>query len=401
MSYAPSDEVRALLDRMRPILVDQVMPLEARLLSPGVELADLSAEMAEIRAHVREQGLLTPQMGAEWGGLGLSNLEYAHIAELLGRSPIGLLAFNAQAPDAGNMELMNHFGTPEQQEQWLRPLVEGRIRSCFTMTEPEHAGSNPTMMSTTAVRDGDDWVINGHKWFASSADGADLAIAMVVTDPDAERHQRASMILVPTATPGFRIVRNLPVMGEEGSGWASHAEVVYEDCRVPAANLIGGVGMGFAIAQARLGPGRIHHCMRWIGICERAFELMCRYAATRELAPGKLLGSKQTVQTWIAESRAEIDAARLMVLDTARQIDEVGARQARIRISVIKFFVADILGKVLDRALQCHGGLGMLDDTPIAWFWRHERAARIYDGADEVHKSLVARLVLREHGVRV
>ena len=398
MSYVPAPHVVALLDRMRPILHERVLPPEARLLQSGVELTDVMPELDAIRAEVSEQGLLTPQMGTEWGGLGLSNLEYAHIAELLGQSAIGLLAFNAQAPDAGNMELLNHFGSTEQKERWLRPLVEGKIRSCFTMTEPEHAGSNPTMLSTTAVLDGDEWVINGHKWFASSADGASLAIAMVVTEPDATRHARASMILVPTDTPGFRIVRNLPVMGERGSGWASHAEVRYEDCRVPADHLIGQRGGGFAMAQARLGPGRIHHCMRWIGICERAFRMMCERAVSRELSPGKPLGSKQTVQNWIAESRAEIDAARLMVLDTARQIDEVGAQQARARISVIKFFVADVLGKVLDRALQVHGGLGMLDDTPIAWFWRHERAARIYDGADEVHKSLVARLTLRELG---
>lgn len=398
MSYVPAPHVVALLDRMRPILHERVLPLEARLLQSGVELTDVMPELDAIRAEVSAQGLLTPQMGTEWGGLGLSNLEYAHIAELLGQSAIGLLAFNAQAPDAGNMELLNHFGSTEQKERWLRPLVEGKIRSCFTMTEPEHAGSNPTMLSTTAVLDGDEWVINGHKWFASSADGASLAIAMVVTEPDATRHARASMILVPTDTPGFRIVRNLPVMGERGSGWASHAEVRYEDCRVPADHLIGQRGGGFAMAQARLGPGRIHHCMRWIGICERAFRMMCERAVSRELSPGKPLGSKQTVQNWIAESRAEIDAARLMVLDTARQIDEVGAQQARARISVIKFFVADVLGKVLDRALQVHGGLGMLDDTPIAWFWRHERAARIYDGADEVHKSLVARLTLRELG---
>ena len=398
MSYAPAPHVVALLDRMRPILNERVLPLEARLLQPGVELTDVQPELDAIRAEVSKQGLLTPQMGTEWGGLGLSNLEYAHIAELLGQSAIGLLAFNAQAPDAGNMELLNHFGSPEQKERWLRPLVEGKIRSCFTMTEPEHAGSNPTRLSTTAVLEGDEWVINGHKWFASSADGASLAIAMVVTEPDATRHARASMILVPTDTPGFRIVRNLPVMGERGSGWASHAEVRYEDCRVPADHLIGQRGGGFAMAQARLGPGRIHHCMRWIGICERAFRMMCERAVSRELSPGKPLGSKQTVQNWIAESRAEIDAARLMVLDTARQIDEVGAQQARARISVIKFFVADVLGRVLDRALQVHGGLGMLDDTPIAWFWRHERAARIYDGADEVHKSLVARLTLRELG---
>jgi alkylation response protein AidB-like acyl-CoA dehydrogenase len=270
------------------------------------------------------------------------------------------------------------------------------------MTEPEHPGSNPTWMSTTAVKDGDEYVINGHKWFTSSADGASFAILMAVTDAEAESpHQRASQIIVPLDTQGFKVVRNISVMGDEGSDYASHAEVRYENCRVPRGNLLGREGEGFRIAQERLGPGRIHHCMRWIGICERAFELMCDYAAHRELSPGKLLGSRQNVQEWIAESRAEISAARLLVLHTAERIDREGAPAAREDISLIKFFVANIMQKVLDRAIQAHGALGLTDDTVLAYWYRHERAARIYDGPDEVHKTVVARSVLRRYGVDV
>jgi alkylation response protein AidB-like acyl-CoA dehydrogenase len=294
---------------------------------------------------------------------------------------------------------MEH-GTPEQQERFLRPLVRGEIRSCFTMSEPEFAGSNPVWMGTTAVREGDEWVLSGHKWFASSADGAAFAVCMAVSDPDAEPHRRASMFLVPTATPGFELVGNLSVMGHRGGGWASHGEVSYQAARVPHANLLGARGAGFAIAQERLGPGRIHHCMRWIGVCERAFELLCRHAATRELAPGRPLGGKQIVQQWIAESRAEIHGARLMVLHAAWRVAREGARAAREEISLIKFTVARTMQRVLDRAIQAHGALGMTDDTPLAWWWAHERAARIYDGADEVHLEAVARRLLRGYGMR-
>ena len=252
------------------------------------------------------------------------------------------------------------------------------------------------------VSDGDDYVINGHKWFTTAADGAAFAIVMAVTNPEAESpYARASQIIVPTDTPGFRRVRNIPVMGEVGGGWASHAEIRYDNCRVPQSNLLGKQGSGFTIAQERLGPGRIHHCMRWIGICERSFEMMCAYAARREIAPGKPLATRQTIQNWIAESRAEIDAARLLVLDTARKIDTEGAYQARVQVSVIKFYVAGILQQVIDRAIQTHGALGMTDDTPLAGWFRHERAARIYDGPDEVHKSRVARQIMKQYGVRL
>jgi len=249
------------------------------------------------------------------------------------------------------------------------------------------------------VRDGDDYVIDGHKWFTSSADGAAFAIVMAVTAPDAPPHRRASQVIVPMDAPGVVLERNIPVMGEGGSDHASHAELRFDGVRVPVANRIGEEGQGFALAQERLGPGRIHHCMRWLGICERAFRLMVQRAATRELAPGEPLGRQQVVQHWIAECRAEMDAARLLVLDVARRIERDGAAAARDGISLIKFHVAGVLQRVLDRAIQVHGALGMTDDTPLAYWYRHERGARIYDGPDEVHKSAVARRILEAAGM--
>jgi alkylation response protein AidB-like acyl-CoA dehydrogenase len=279
----------------------------------------------------------------------------------------------------------------------LEPLLEGEIRSCFAMTEPENPGSNPTWMSTSAVRDGDEYVINGNKWFTSAADGASFTILMAVTNPDADKHFRASQIIIPMGTPGFEVVRNTPVMGEPGEGYGSHSELQFIDCRVPVENRLGDEGAGFVIAQQRLGPGRIHHCMRWIGICERAFDLMCAHAVQREVAPGKTLASQGTIENWVAESRAEINAARLMVLDAAHMIDQEGTYAARDEISLIKFYVAKVLQDVLDRAIQVHGAMGVTDYTPLAFWYRHERASRIYDGPDEVHKRSVARRIFRRY----
>jgi acyl-CoA dehydrogenase len=293
------------------------------------------------------------------------------------------------------------YGTEAQKKRFLEPLIKGEIRSCFSMTEPDRAGSNPTWLDTRAVKDGDDYVITGKKWFTTAADGAAFAIVMAVTNPDAPSHLRASQIIVPTDTPGFRRVRNISVMGHEGDDWASHSEIHYEGCRVPVSNLLGQEGAGFLIAQERLGPGRIHHAMRWIGICERSFELLCHRAAKREIAPGKPLGRKQIVQEWIAESRAEINAARLSVLHAAWKIDTAGVYEAREEISCIKFYVAGILQRVMDRAIQAHGALGLTDETPLSAFFRAERAARIYDGPDEVHKSVVARRILKQYGLEV
>jgi acyl-CoA dehydrogenase len=298
--------------------------------------------------------------------------------------------FNCSAPDTGNMEIMAEFATPEQQEQWLKPLLDGNIRSCFSMTEPHTASSDPTNLQTRAVRDGDEYVITGRKWFTSNAmhPNCGIAIAMVVTDPDAPRHQRATMILVPTDTPGFNVLRSLPVFDHHGEG--GHAEVLYDDVRVPVTNRLGEEGSGFAIAQARLGPGRIHHCMRSIGGAERAFELMCERANSRYAFGSKLI-EKQTIQNWIAESRMQIDAARLMTLYAAWKMDTIGKKEARQEISMIKILAARTYLDVLDRAIQVHGAMGVTNDTPLAHMWQHARTLRIVDGPDEVHLQTIAR----------
>ncbi len=391
-----TDRLTDLLPRVRQVIDAEIIPLEKLLISrPWAEVEPLFNQKREV---VKEAGLRGLALPEAYGGQGLTLAEFGRISEVLGRTPGGHYAFGCQAPDMGNMELLVHAGTEAQRARFLLPLARGEVRSCFAMTEPEHAGSNPTWMSTTAVRDGDQYVINGHKWFTTAAEGAAFAVVMAATNPDAEsRHARASQIIVPLDTPGFHIERNISVMGEAHGGWNSHAEVWFEDVRVPVENLIGEEGKGFALAQLRLGPGRIHHCMRWIGICERAFDIMCSRAARREVAPGRLLGSQGMVQAWIAECRAEIDAARLMVLETAHKIDNEGIYAARDEISLIKFFAAEVLMRVLDRALQTLGGLGMSDDTPIAYWYRHERASRIYDGPDEVHKMSVARRILRRY----
>lgn len=391
----PSSEMQGLLRTLDGFVREELIPLERPFLQHDFD--SLLPALEESRLEARRSGLWLPQIPAGYGGMGLSLADHGRVSEVLGQTPLGHYALNCQAPDAGNMEILIEHGTPEQKERFLMPLLAGQVRSCFSMTEPEHAGSNPTRLSTTAVKDGDDYVINGHKWFTSAADGAAFAIVMAVTDPAAASHQRASMIIVPAGTPGFDIVENISVMGERGRGWASHAEVRYTDCRVPQANRLGEEGMGFVIAQQRLGPGRIHHCMRWIGICERAFELMCRRATSREIQPGRMLSETGSVQNWVAESRAEIDAARLLVLQTADKIDREGSHAARDEISLIKFHVAGVLQNVLDRAIQVHGALGMTDETPLAYWYRHERAARIYDGPDEVHKWSVARRILRRY----
>ncbi|MBN8614055.1 MAG: acyl-CoA dehydrogenase family protein [Deltaproteobacteria bacterium] len=392
------DRAASFVREIRSFTDEHIVPLERELGAHG--FVALVPKLEALRSKAKERGLWAPFLPKDLGGQGLTLLEYAHVSEALGRSPVAHYVFNCQAPDVGNMELLHMFGTDAQKERFLGPLTRGETRSSFGMTEPEHAGSNPVWLSTRARKDGDDYVIDGHKWFTSSFEGSAFCIVMAVTEPDAPMHARASQIIVPTDTPGLRFVRNLPVMGEAGGGWASHAEIVLEGVRVPQSNRIGPEGSGFLLAQERLGPGRIHHAMRWIGVAERCFELMCTRAATRELSPGKPLGTKDTIQGWIADSRAEIDASRLLVLDAAEQMDREGAAASRDAISIVKFYVAGMLDRVMDRALQTHGGLGMLDDTPIAWWYRHERAARIYDGPDEVHKSSLAKRILSRHGMK-
>jgi acyl-CoA dehydrogenase len=386
------DDTRMLLKTLKEFVVEELYPLEETFLLKG--FTKLLPLINEKREKAKSLGFWLPQIPKDFGGMGLSLVEHGYVSEILGGSPLGHYVLNCQAPDAGNMEILIEHGTPEQHETFLKPLLAGEIRSCFAMTEPDRPGSNPTWLSTLAKKDGDHYVINGNKWFTSAADGAAFAIVMAVTNPEAEKHLRASQIIVPADTPGYELVRNTPVMGEAGAGYGSHSELQFIDCKVPTQNLLGSEGAGFVIAQNRLGPGRIHHCMRWIGICERAFDLMCAHAVHREVAPGVTLAQQQTIQNWVAESRAEINASRLMVLEAAEKIDREGTYAARDEISVIKFYVADVLQKVLDRAIQSHGAMGMTDYTPLAFWYRHERAARIYDGADEVHKRSVSRRIL-------
>jgi acyl-CoA dehydrogenase len=377
------------LEQVRAIMHDRVLPNEAAL-DREDEAAD--AIVAELQAEVKAAGLWAPHVPPDAGGTGTGFLDYAYLNEQVGRTLWGQLVFGCQAPDAGNAEILHLFGTGEQKERWLSPLVAGDIRSFFSMTEPEVPGSDPTTLRTRAVRDGDDYVIDGHKWFSSGAEGAAFGIVMAVTDPDAEPHRRASQIIVPADTPGVEVVRAIPTMGHRGRNWTTHCEVRYTNVRVPVANLLGDEGSGFLIAQKRLGPGRIHHVMRWLGQMQRAFELMCTYSLERE-AFGEPLAQKQTVQNWIADSYAEIQACRLTTLDAAHKID--AGDEARVEISAIKFSAARVLQDVIDRAIQVHGARGLTDETPLAQMAMHARAGRIYDGPDEVHRQVVARRILK------
>jgi acyl-CoA dehydrogenase len=395
-----TEKLRHLLPQIREFVETELYSLETTE-NLTRNFSHIEPVLQEKRQLVKKAGLWGLHLPEEDGGLGLTLCEFGQISEVLAGSPFGHFVFNTQAPDIGNTELMHKYAPPHLKERYLKPLQEGNIRSCFSMTEPEFAGSNPTRMGTIAVKDGDDYVINGHKWFTSSADGAAFLVVMAVTNPEAAPHRQASQILVPMATPGVTLVRNIPIMGHAGDSWASHAEMRYEDVRVPQANLIGPEGAGFLLAQERLGPGRIHHCMRFVGIAERSFDLMCRYAVSRELEEGTVLGDKQFIQGFIADSRAELDAARLLVLRTARHIDEQGAAAVRDEVSMIKFFTANMMLRIIDRAIQVHGALGMTSDILLSYWYTHERAARIYDGADEVHKAALARNILKGYGLDV
>ena len=396
MDFSIPAESEARLRAIGEFVRARLLPRETAMLAAGFGASE--PDLEELRRQVRAQGWWAPAVPAELGGLGLSLLEYALVGEVLGRSIFGHYVFGAQAPDAGNVELLHRLGTEEQKRRFLLPLARGEVRSCFAMTEPDTPGSNPTELQCRARRDGPDYVLDGHKWFASGADGARFAIVMAVTDPAAPPRGRATMFLVPTDTPGFQRVRNVPVMGRAGDGWLSHGEIVFASCRVPASQRLGEEGSGFAAAQERLGPGRVHHCMRWIGICERAFELMCMRAAVRTIAPPARLADQPLFQATLADCRARIDAARLLVLKAAWTIDRAGFTAAAEEISLAKVFVAEVMSGVVDAALQAHGALGMSDDTPLAFYYAHERAARIYDGPDEVHKLSAARRILKRHG---
>ena len=394
MDFEMPEKTKLIIGMIDEFVDKELIPLEPELLRRSFR--DLLPVLEEKRAMVKRMELWAPNHPREYGGMGLDLVDHAFVSESLGRTPIGHYVFGCQAPDAGNIEILYLYGTDEQKDKYLKPLVEGKIRSCFSMTEVELPGSNPVMMDTNAVKDGDDYVINGQKWYTSSSDGAEFAIVMAKTNPDASPYLQASMIIVPCDTPGFNQVRNIPVMGEPGTDYFGHWEILYQSCRVPQENLLGPEGHGFIIAQERLGPGRIHHCMRWLGICKRSFDLMCKRASERIMTPdGKTLATKQIIQAWIAECAAEMQAARLMTLNAAWKIEKLGAKEAREDISLIKFFVAGVMQNVVDKALQVHGGMGMTDDIIIPFFYRHERGARIYDGADEVHKMSVARRILR------
>ncbi|MGB0495162.1 MAG: acyl-CoA dehydrogenase family protein [Kangiellaceae bacterium] len=393
MNFEIEGWLKSQLEEIQAFVDQELIPIEKELFHG--DFFELEPKLKSLREKVKAKGLWAPHIPASIGGCNKSLMQLGLISEVLGQSLVGHFVFGCQAPDAGNIELLHKFGSDAQKEEWMQPLANGDIRSCFGMTEPATAGSNPTLLEASAVLDGDEWVLNGRKWFTSSADGAQFCVAMVVTDPNQAKHKKASMIIVPTDNPGYKFIRNISIMGDVGSGYFSHAEIEFVNCRVPKSNLIGEVGSGFTLAQERLGPGRIHHCMRWLGICRRALNEMISYTKTRMITSQKPLSDMQTVQNWIAESAAEIEAARALVLQTAWTIENVGFEAAKNHVSMIKYHVANVMQRVVDKSLQSHGGLGMTDDTVLATFFRHERAARIYDGPDEVHKMVVARNLLK------
>jgi acyl-CoA dehydrogenase len=400
MDFEFSDRCNRLRERLLAFMDEHVYPAEPVYHEQLVGAGDPHSHppvMEELKERARELGLwnlFLPEPTEDVEVPGLSNVEYAPLAEIMGRSHIASEACNCAAPDTGNMEVLNLFGTPEQKDRWLRLLLDGEIRSAFVMTEPDVASSDATNIELRIERDGDDYVLNGRKWWASGAmrERCKIMIVMGKTDPDGPPFRQQSMILVEPGTPGVTIVRNLPVFGyvdQEG-----HAEILFEDARVPAANLISEEGHGFLIAQARLGPGRIHHCMRTIGAAERALDLMCARAASR-VTFGEPIANRANIQDWIAESRIEIDMARLLTLKAAWLMDTVGNKHARTEIAAIKVAAPNVALKVIDRAIQVHGGGGVSDDFPLATMYAHLRTLRLADGPDEVHKRSIARRELR------
>jgi acyl-CoA dehydrogenase len=397
--FSTEPEFQEHLDWMEGFVREEIWPLETLL--EDLEWDQVMRAMEPLREQVKARGLWAAHLDPELGGQGFGQVKLGLMHEILGTTPLAPFAFGNAAPDSGNSEILALAGTPEQKERYLYPLLEGDLKSAFSMTEPETAGSDPTLLRTRAVREGDEWVINGHKWFSSNGSIADFLIVMAVTDPDARRYQQASMFIVDADTPGVDVVRDVPTMEHPWESWAkygNHAEIHYRDVRVPADALLGAQGAGFLIAQQRLYPGRIHHCMRWLGVSRRAFDMLCEYALRRE-AHGSKLADKQTVQNWIADSAAQMQAARLMTLHAAWKMDTEGVAAARREISLIKFFGAQVLHDVVDRALQVHGALGYSTDMPLEAMYRYARGARFYDGPDEVHRESVARQILRGYAV--
>jgi acyl-CoA dehydrogenase len=391
--FSTEPEFQEHLDWMREFVREEIWPLETLDLS----MDQLDRAMAPLKERVKERGLWAAHLDPELGGQGFGQVKLGLMHEILGSSPYAPFAFGNQAPDSGNSEILALAGTEEQKERWLYPLLEGDLRSAFSMTEPETAGSDPTLLRTRAEHDGDGWILNGHKWFSSNASIADFLIVMAVTNPEAHRYQRASMFVVPVDAPGVEIVRDVPTMEHPADTYGklgNHAEILYRDVRLGPDALLGAEGAGFLIAQQRLVPGRIHHCMRWLGVARRAFDMLCERAVSRE-AFGSLLAEKQTVQNWVADSAAQMQAARLMTLHAAWKMDSEGSSAARQDVALIKFYGAEALHDVVDRALQIHGSLGYSTDMPLEAMYRYARAARFYDGPDEVHRQSVARQILR------
>lgn len=397
--FSTEPEFEAQLEWMRQFVREEVFPIETL----DLDHAALLRLVRPLQDEVKRRGLWAAHLPPSLGGSGFGQVRLGLMHEILGQSPYGPVVFGNNAPDSGNAELLaaaiEQTGREDLRERWLRPLLDGLLRSGFSMTEPGTAGSDPTLLSTRAERDGDEYVINGRKWFTTNGSVADFLIVMAVTNPDVHPYQGSSMILVPAGTPGVTILRDVPTMDhpEPSFGvFGNHAEIEYRDVRVPVGNLLGNEGDGFRLAQARLGPGRIHHCMRWLGQSRRAFDMLCERAVSR-YAHGSLLAEKQTVQNWVADSLAEMSAARLMTLHAAWRIDQEGAAAARDEIAMIKYWGAAVLYNVIDRAVQVHGALGFSTDLPLEHMYRAARAARIYDGPDEVHRQTVARRALRRY----
>jgi acyl-CoA dehydrogenase len=397
MDFELSDRCKDFRERLLAFMDERVYPAEAVYEEQLREAGDPHAQpavMEQLKREARERGLWNMFHPDERFGAGLTNCDYAPLAEILGRSAIGSEACNCSAPDTGNMEVLSQFGTPEQQDRWLRPLLDGEIRSAFAMTEPDVASSDATNIALRIERDGDSYVLNGRKWWISGAlhPNCRILIVMGKTNPEGPRHQQQSMVLCPLDTPGVTVVRGLPVFGYQDQ--EGHAELRFENVRVPAENILAGEGQGFLISQARLGPGRIHHCMRAVGAAERALELMCSRALARETF-GAPVATRSNVQDWIAEARIEIEMLRLLAMKTAWLMDTVGNKHARTEIAAIKVAAPNVALKIIDRAIQVHGGGGVSDDFPLASMYAHMRTLRLADGPDEVHKMTIARHELR------
>ena len=400
MDFEHSPRSKQLQEELLDFMDNHVYPNERtyqeQLASQG-DVHQQPAVMEQLKKEARARGLWNLFLPDQTYGAGLGNLDYAPLAEIMGRSPIAPEATNCAAPDTGNMEILLEFGTEEQKKTWLEPLLEGEIRSCFGMTEPEVASSDATNLQSTIVRDGDEYVVDGHKWWTSGAADPRCKVCLFLglSNPDGDKYMQHSLVLIPMDTPGVRVVRTLPVFGyDEGHG---HCEIVFENVRVSASNLLGREGGGFLIGQARLGPGRIHHCMRAVGMAERALELMCRRAHSR-VAFGVPLSKQGVIRDWIAEARVRIEQARLLTLKAAWVMDTAGKERARTEISAIKLAAAELATWVIDRAIQVHGGAGVSDDFPLAMMYAHARTLHIVDGADEVHKMVLAREELKRWG---